>query len=60
MKNTPWVVVRYDPPPTVLLCERCKEELKPPFPISVGVFVAMMEAFVDDHRDCAEPKNGGE
>lgn len=51
-----WIVVNAQTYPYFLHCKRCG--IKQPFlmPMAVDVFVAMSDAFVKLHKNCAERK----
>ena len=43
-----------------LECLRCGAKYEPALPVSLGVFIAICEAFADEHAGCEMKKDGVE
>lgn len=47
------ITVRNEPNGFLLKCHCCETEYRPDMPCEAGVFVAILKAFNEAHRDCA-------
>ena len=53
MSKYPWIILKYDVNPNVLVCERCGDkQVLPEGSMRFYMFNAIGDAFTNSHKDC--------
>jgi hypothetical protein len=57
LSETPWIIINTATPKAFFECERCGESEVPTFPVDMKVFIANINTFVNEHRECEEEED---
>lgn len=49
----PWIIIKYDVNPNIMICERCKKEQSfPEGTMSINFMIGIMDLFAKIHKKC--------